>query len=439
MKYIPLRRFVADACDGPFGSAIKTENYAEAGARVIRLGNIGTGQWRDESKAFLSLDYWQQLSSHHARPGDIVMAGLGDEGHPVGRACIVPSHINRALVKADCYRLRLNPHLAEERFIAAFLSSAAGLNQAEALAEGSTRPRLTLGKAMSIRVPHIPVAEQRNISDFLDSEVGYIDALIAKKRRMVALVLDRSISRIFAAVRGAFEGGPWKQSGLDWLGDVPEEWPVMNVACQFEVLLGKMLNQERTSGSHLKPYLRNTNVQWDLIDTTDLLEMDFPPSEQSRFRVLPGDLLVCEGGEPGRAALWDGRISEIYYQKALHRIRPGGYSLVRWLFYCLRAATALNVFAIEGNATTIAHLTGEQLRSHRFAFPERAAQERLVAFLDKAGESDKKLVGAIERQVGLLHERRQALITATVTGELDVPMRPGVSVGRHYETLIAAR
>jgi type I restriction enzyme S subunit len=147
--------------------------------------------------------------------------------------------------------------------------------------------------------------------------------------------------------------------------------------------------------------------------------MDFPPPEQSRFQVRAGDLLVCEGGEPGRAAIWNGQLPEIYYQKALHRVRPRSYSLVRWLFYCLKAATALNVFAVEGNTTTIAHLTGEQLRSHRFAFPDPATQERLVAFLDKAGEGENKLIEAIERQIGLLQEHRQALIAAVITGGPD--------------------
>jgi type I restriction enzyme S subunit len=271
--------------------------------------------------------------------------------------------------------------------------------------------------AIRVFLPSLP--DQKRIADFLDSETTRIDTLIAKKRRMIALSLDRSIARVFAAVRGAFETGPRKPSGLEWLGDVPGDWPVANVTTQFEVLLGKMLNPERTSGPHLKPYLRNTNVQWDHVAIEDLLEMDFPPSERSRFKVLAGDLLVCEGGEPGRAAIWDGSLPEIYYQKALHRIRPRGYSLARWLFYCLKAATALNVFAVEGNTTTIAHLTGEQLRSHRFTFPDRSTQERIVAFLDKADAIDKKLMDTIERQVALLQEHRLALITAAVTGELD--------------------
>lgn len=181
-----------------------------------------------------------------------------------------------------------------------------------------------------------------------------------------------------------------------------------------------MLNPERKNGNYLRPYLRNTNVQWDYIDTNDLLVMDFPPDEWIRYRVRPGDLLVCEGGQPGRAAIWDGSIEEIYYQKALHRIRPREESTVRWLYYCLRAAAYLNVFAVQGNSTTISHLTGEQLKAQRFPFPSRAIQDQLVKVLDERTEHSRTFKAATDRQLDLLAERRQALITAAVTGQFDV-------------------
>ena len=155
--------------------------------------------------------------------------------------------------------------------------------------------------------------------------------------------------------------------------------------------------------------------------------MNFPPEERSRYRLRRGDLLVCEGGEPGRAAIWDGSVDEIYYQKALHRVRPRGTSSVRWLYYCLRAATHMNAFAVQGNTTTIAHLTGDQLNAQRFPFPERVVQDKLVAMLDERNEQRLAFTDAIDRQLALLAERRQTLITAAVTGQIDVTTARGVS------------
>jgi type I restriction enzyme, S subunit len=188
---IPLRRFVLSACDGPFGSAIKSNDYVENGARVIRLGNIGINEWRDHDRAFLPVDYWRQLLGHHAKPGDIVMAALGDEGNPVGRTCVIPENLGPALVKADCYRIRFDRERVDPRFLSAFLSSSAGLARAAQVAEGATRPRLTLNKALSLPVPDLPLNEQRLIADFLQARVAIIDALIRKNRSMIGLVGER--------------------------------------------------------------------------------------------------------------------------------------------------------------------------------------------------------------------------------------------------------
>lgn len=269
---------------------------------------------------------------------------------------------------------------------------------------------------------------QRRTADFLDAETARIARIKLARRKQLDLIEECALSRAFAAIRGLWEPGARVDSGLSWLGDVPHGWSIAPVWSQFDVQLGKMLNQERVNGGSLKPYLRNTNVQWDRIFTEDLLLMNFPSHERQRYEVLPGDLLICEGGEPGRAAIWNGAMQEVYYQKALHRARSRGVSSVRWLFYCLRVATARNVFAVEGNTTTIAHLTGEQLRSHRFPFPEQVVQSRLTKQLDEAGESDQQFVRAAEVQLDLLAEWRQALITAAVTGQMDVTTARGVDV-----------
>ncbi|GGV15692.1 hypothetical protein GCM10010182_40840 [Actinomadura cremea] len=273
--------------------------------------------------------------------------------------------------------------------------------------------------SMPIVVP--PMEEQRRIANFLDAETSRLDALVDKVQAQMHLFEERELAQIHAALRGSMVAGARKDSGMEWLGDVPSSWPVASVSSQFQVQLGKMLNQERSEGAHLRPYLRVLNVQWDFIDTADLVEMDFPPTERVRYEVLPGDLLICEGGSyPGRAAVWDGRISEIYFQKALHRARSRGRSSVRWLLYCLRLALAMGVFHAEGNSTTITHLTGEQLAARRFPFPESDVQQRIVADLDAERERMQSMYRARERQVELLEERRRALITAAVTGQLDV-------------------
>src|SRR5436309_2779920 len=88
-----------------------------------------------------------------------------------------------------------------------------------------------------------------------------------------------------------------------------------------ELRLGKMLDKEKHTAGKRMPYLRNVNVQWGRIDTHDLSEMYFEEDELDYFGLVAGDVLVCEGGEPGRAAVWDGRDPQMKFQKALHRVR----------------------------------------------------------------------------------------------------------------------
>ena len=105
---LPLRRVLESIVDGPFGSALTSSHYADSGVRVIRLGNIGLLEFKAADEAYISEEYAEALSQHAAQAGDVVIAGLGDEKMPLGRATVVPPSLGPAIVKADCYRARPN-------------------------------------------------------------------------------------------------------------------------------------------------------------------------------------------------------------------------------------------------------------------------------------------------------------------------------------------
>ncbi len=135
-----------------------------------------------------------------------------------------------------------------------------------------------------------------------------------------------------------------------------------------------------------------------------------------------GDLLVCEGGEVGRAAIWTGALDECYYQKALHRLRQrqADHDVPRFQFYLLNSAATLGVFTAGEGKSTIAHLTAEALRRYRFAYPPHNEQTEIVAFLDVETTKFNELVSEARTAITLLQERRSALISAAVTGQIDV-------------------
>ncbi len=299
----------------------------------------------------------------------------------------------------------------------ALIASAGNLRAA---GNGSTFSELSTEALLAQEVPVWALELQRRIADFLDDRVSLIDRIIAARRQQVTMVMESSSRLSYDCVRGASIEGERRDCRLDWLGSVPQTWPVVSVGSQFTVELGKMLDDKRQTGDHRLPYLRNTNVQWDEISVDDLKEMDIPALEYSRYTVDAGDLLICEGGQPGRSAIWPGSVRPIGFQKALHRARSRGRSLPQWLLECLRVAVDLDVFVAASGQTTIAHLTNEQLRGQRFPFPEPRIQMALLQELNEKRRDMKNVIAGLAQSNNLLMEYKSSLITAMVSGELDV-------------------
>ena len=228
---------------------------------------------------------------------------------------------------------------------------------------GQQRVPTTFMELAMLPVP--PLAEQRRLVDVLSRTEG-----IVRLRREAEKKATELIPALF----------------LDMVGHPATNtkgWPVVPFSQFGNCRLGKMLDKKKQSRQFQKPYLRNVNVQWDRIDTYDLLEMDFRPEEQDTFKLKPGDVLICEGGAIGRAAVWNGQTEECYYQKALHRLRPDTTTtradFVVWLLWHLAHSGALTGATI---LSTIAHLTGVQLKNFQVICPPIEIQdefERLVA------------------------------------------------------------
>jgi type I restriction enzyme S subunit len=171
-----------------------------------------------------------------------------------------------------------------------------------------------------------------------------------------------------------------------------------------DVQLGKMLSPKSKVGTRPVPYLRNENVQWARFDLTDVSWMDFTEAEERKFRLEPGDLLACEGGEPGRAAIWQGQIARCCYQKALHRIRPrAGLVHPPFVLYRLWLSSLAGEFTGSQTQTTIAHLPREKLIRLSIPLPPLAEQERIAAKLteqlaavDRAREAAQSRLAAAE-------------------------------------------
>jgi type I restriction enzyme S subunit len=144
-----------------------------------------------------------------------------------------------------------------------------------------------------------------------------------------------------------------------------------------------MLDKEKNKGE-LRPYLRNVNVRWHGFDLSDLKEMRFQGHEQERYGLKVGDVVVCEGGEPGRAAVWLHSDVDMRMQKALHRVRCGPVLRPQWLVYMLRRLADTGLLAHLFTGIGIKHLTGVSLGKVPVPLPSLEEQDRILEVVEKS-------------------------------------------------------
>ena len=153
--------------------------------------------------------------------------------------------------------------------------------------------------------------------------------------------------------------------------------------------LGKMLDAKQQTGNNSFPYLANFNVQWFKFDLSSINQMDFDEGDRVEFELKEGDLLVCEGGEIGRCAVWHNEMQPCYFQKALHRVRCNtdliNPNYMAWWF---KYNCEHNGFAaIEGAKATIAHLPGAKLKLLSVTTPPIELQDEFAAFIEQIDKS----------------------------------------------------
>jgi type I restriction enzyme, S subunit len=398
------------------------DDAIEAGSIVLRSTDMTpNGSWDIREPAIRTLTA-HEVEASRLLAGDLLMTKSSGSALHLGKTAQVTEQIEAmgACFSNFMQRLRPAPEF-HSRYLFWFLNSSIGREEFNYYGTTTTGLANLSGSLIgSLRLPMPSLREQQAIAAFLDRETARIDELVMKRWALVEALESRLRSAIYAWITGDKAQGSRKDVAIRWLPSVPEHWEVAPLYSRYTVQLGKMLDGSRISGHHLAPYLRNINVQWDRFDLDDLLEMDFDAADRMKYRLRRGDLLVCEGGEVGRAAMWQDEKAECFYQKALHRVRVARQGEEpRFLLYVLWAAASMGVFVAEGNPNTFDHLTAEKLRRHRFPFPPAQEQRDIVSTLDAMLGTIRASIPTLHAQISLIQERRQALITAAVTGQMD--------------------
>jgi len=269
-----------------------------------------------------------------------------------------------------------------------------------------------------------------NKTKWSNLELTYPDDI--EEQKCIVAILDQAFSDIEQArakteqnllnARELFES--YLQKVFSQRG---EGWEIKRVAEIADTCLGKMLDKRKNKGD-LKPYLRNLNVQWFNINISDLLEMRFENSEHNRYSVKKGDLLICEGGYPGRAAIWS-QDGEIYFQKALHRVRFHNTVYNRWLLYYLYISDGNGTLKASFTGAGIQHFTGKALKNLSLPIPKENKAKDFVEKFDAIFEEVMNLEKVYQKKILSIDELKKSILKKAFTGQLTQSDKPPPSKG----------
>lgn len=264
---------------------------------------------------------------------------------------------------------------------------------------GMAQPKLNKAMLDRIPIPQPSISEQQKIAECLSSvdeviaaQARKVDALKTHKKGLMQQLFPRegeSQPRLrFPEFQDA---GEWDEAAL---GDIAE------------IKLGKMLDKQKHTTGRLLPYLNNISVRWNEVNTSNLPQMYFNDSELDRFGLRAGDVVVCEGGEPGRAAVWDGRLPDLKFQKAIHRVRFNVPFQPRLLVLHLENLADTTQFEMLFTGGGIKHLTRETFALLKIPLTSPDEQQRIADCLTSLDD----LIAAQTQKLEALKRHKRGLM-----------------------------
>jgi len=439
------------------GPGLRKWQFSATGIPFLNIKTLENEQINKDKCKFIDKEEFEKKYKHFSlNEGDIVISSSGT----LGKIAIVRKRDLPIILNTSIIRFRsTNENILLQLYLKFFLKSDHYFSQIAKHKTGSAI--LNYGpshlKKMKIFLP--PLSEQNRIASRLDKLMPRIEAVRDRLSGIPGLIKRFRQSVLNAAVTGKLtekwrEEHPEVESAGGSLSFVkskdslskkeylsswrnftfPNKWSVAYLKDVADVRLGKMLDKSKNKGKTVK-YLRNLNVRWlgfDLNDISTLLAQD---EEIDKLSIQNGDVLICEGGEPGRAATWKAGKNDYVFQKALHRARVLDCIEPDWLVYNIKRDADTKKLNDLFTGTTIKHLTGRSLGRYPLVIPPLEEQKEIVRQVDRLFSFADKLERHYQKAKDKLDKLPQAVLAKAFRGEL-VPTEAELArkQGRDYET-----
>jgi len=403
---------------GPFGSALKLEDMVEEGFKVYGQENVINNNF-DLGRRYISPEKFSSMEVYKVSSNDVLITMMGTSG----KCRIVPPAIQEGIIDSHLLRMRTND-LVEPKFFETLLNETAPIEyQISIGGKGSIMHGLNSGIVKDLVLPVPPKPEQTAIANFLDRETAKIDTLIDKQEQLIKLLEEKRQAVISHAVtKGLNPDVRMKDSGVEWLGDVPEHWGVKQVRHLVKTAGGGTPSKEREDFWNGEiPWISPKDMKRDYLDSSE----DAITSEavaNSSVKLLPsGCLLIVVRGMILAHSVPVGIAKRGFtINQDMKALMPYRFTTSDYLLYLFKGLRDRLLELVEDSAHGTKKLGTEMFQRLPIPIPPMSEQGAILEdILRRVGRID-SLVDEANRARSLLSERRTALISAAVTGKIDV-------------------
>ena len=396
--------------------ALKAAEYVESGFFFLSTPNIKEVEIDFVKVNYITAERYYESPEIMLEVGDILLV---KDGSTLGIVNVIRYLPAKGTVNSSIAVLRVKKFHAVYGYY--FLLSNYIQNVIQLKKDGMGVPHLFQKDINNFEILVPSLEEQTAIANYLDTKTQAIDKKVSLLDKKIGYYQELRKSLINETVtKGLDKNVKLKESGIDWIGQIPEHWEVRRLKDVGRLVLGKMLNTSAQINYELKPYLKSKNINWLYVDTDEVEEMYFNKNELVRYKIKKGDLLFSEGGEVGKTCIWNDEICECYIQNSVHKFTAFSGHDSRYLMYHSFCLGASNYYDGIVNQVSIKHLTWEKLNIVLFIIPPLPEQTQIADYLAEKISKIAKIITNLQTQITTLKELRKTLINDVVTGKIKV-------------------
>ena len=367
-----------------------------------------------------------QISKLSINVDDVLITKDSESPDDIGVPALVKSVIPNLVCGYHLALIRTASHTQDGGYTFRFLTSKSATSQFYTMAKGITRYAIGKGEISRLLLPSPPLEEQKQIASFLDRETSKIDTLIGKQQQLINLLKEKRGSLISHTItKGLNPNGPMKDSGVEWIGEIPEHWEVKRLKdVAASVGVGLVINPSTYvldfPSDEDVPMLLGSNVVpfgFNLKSVRRISPEDNLVLSASRLKA--GDIVVVRVGAPGVAAvippyLDSSNCASVVIVRQHRRFEP------QWLVYVLNSPVVSSQVDIVKYGAAQKQFNVSHAVAFALPSPPLEEQKQIAAFLDRETSKIDTLIDKANQSIALLKERRSSLISAAVTGKIDV-------------------